>query len=178
MTHTIEENLLSLEKQLENLLALAKGLTEEQFYTQHSPEEWSICQVMEHLFASESGTLGYMLKKSSSGWDQLETEGPEQIEKGAALTKRLQTNEKFKAPAVLPEPANTTPFSTFESEWPRLRQQLHQFVNNAPTEHRNKLIFKQPYAGMISLAPTISFLKTHLAHHEQQVLSIIQRFTH
>ncbi|MFM9004182.1 MAG: DinB family protein [Flavobacteriales bacterium] len=71
--------------------------------TNRAPQgEWSIAQVLEHLLASEGGTLGYMKKKSSGGWDSLEVAAAEHNEKSAAIHARLESNERYKAPDVLP----------------------------------------------------------------------------
>jgi uncharacterized damage-inducible protein DinB len=174
MHQDLTSELNALADQLQLYFQFARNLTDDQFHEQPTSQEWSLCQVMEHLFMSETGTLGYMVKKSSSGWDSLEVEGEEQIQNGRSLSMRLQSGEKYKAPSVLPEPPNTTTRQTFEHEWPKLREQLQNFVQGTPESHFNKLVFKQPYAGMISLPQAISFLKNHMTHHLAQAETIIQ----
>jgi DinB superfamily len=178
MPAEVDRHIHGLEEQLGHYFKVLETLTEEQFHTQPQAGEWSICQILEHLFMSESGTLGYMLKKTSSGWEVLETESEEHRHNGEALSARLQTGEKFRAPAILPDPPNQITIEEIKKNWVVLRQKLFAFVRSVPAEEYNKLLFKQPYAGMISLPKTVAFLYHHIAHHRSQLESTLQRIAH
>ncbi|MEN9640360.1 MAG: hypothetical protein RLZZ262_2229 [Bacteroidota bacterium] len=173
MNTTITSHLQQLDEHLKWSFEQARSLSTEQFHQQPSPDSWSMCQVLEHILQSETGTLGYMMKKSSSGWEALEDEGAEQKQNGVALSTRLQSNEKYKAPAILPEPTNTTSLESFESNWPKLRTQLSAFVQSVDPQFHNKLVFKQPLAGMLTLPSTTAFLSSHFKHHMPQIESIL-----
>jgi uncharacterized damage-inducible protein DinB len=178
MSAALDHHIQGLNDQLGHYFQVLDSLTEEQFHAQPHVGEWSICQIMEHLFMSESGTLGYMLKKTSSGWDVLETESEEHRINGDALSARLQTGEKYKAPAILPDPPNQISIDEIKSNWSQLRQKLFEFLRSVPEDAHNKLLFKQPYAGMISLPKTVAFLYHHIAHHRSQLESTLQRIAH
>jgi hypothetical protein len=151
-------------------------LTEEQCAFQ--PEDgWSIRQVIQHIMFSEGGTLGYMKKKSSSGWENLDVTGEEHLHNGSALNSRLQTNERYKAPAVLPEPENNVSVSDALLHWDKLRSDLLDFLEGIEEVHFNKLVFRQPAAGMLNVIQTLDFLTNHLNHHIPQVQRIVSEVT-
>jgi len=140
----------------------------------HPSGEWSMAQVIEHLLASEGGTLGYMKKKSSSGWDSLEEAAAEHNEKSAAIKTRLESNERYKAPDVLPEPGNTASIEELFQQWNLLREDLHAFLQTIEPAHFNKLVFRQPAAGMLSVLHALEFMDAHLRHHLPQIERINQ----
>ncbi|MFM7726258.1 MAG: DinB family protein, partial [Flavobacteriales bacterium] len=131
--------------------------------------EWSIAQVLEHLLASEGGTLGYMKKKSSGGWDSLEVAAAEHNEKSAAIHARLESNERYKAPDVLPEPTNAIALEELLNRWNSLRNDLINFASIIPSEHFDKLVFRQPVAGMLTALQALDFMDAHLRHHLPQI---------
>ena len=134
--------------------------------------EWSLAQVVEHLLASEGGTLGYMKKKSSGGWDALEDAGSDHHASSAAINARLESNERYKAPDVLPEPSNAIALSDLIVKWNALRAELLDFVSTIQPEHFNKLVFRQPAAGMLNVLHALEFMDAHLRHHLPQVARI------
>lgn len=130
---------------------------------------WSIAQVVEHILASETGTLGYMKKKSSGGWDSLEDAGDEHRASSAAINARLESNERYKAPDVLPEPSNALALGELFEKWNALRIELVEFVSHIQPEHFHKLVFRQPAAGMLTVLHALDFMDAHLRHHLPQI---------
>jgi hypothetical protein len=131
--------------------------------------EWSKAQVLEHLLASEGGTLGYIEKKSSGGWDQLEETGSEQETNGAAIVNRLNSTERYKAPEVLPQPTNEIPMNELLERWKLLRERWKVLLSSIETSHNRKLVFRQPAAGMLNIIQTLAFMNAHLRHHFMQI---------
>ena len=135
---------------------------------------WSIAQVVEHLIASEGGTLGYMKKKSSGGWDVLEEATAEHHERSNAINARLESDERYKAPDVLPEPGNSTSLQDLLQKWNALRRELEAFLLTLDVTHFNKLVFRQPSAGMLTILHALEFMDAHLRHHLPQINRIQQ----
>jgi hypothetical protein len=130
---------------------------------------WSMAQVAEHLLASEGGTLGYMKKKSSSGWHALEDATNEHHAKSVAINARLESRERYKAPEILPEPTNKIAINELFLEWNALRAELHAFLSAIGHGYLNKLVFRQPAAGMLTILHTLEFMDAHLRHHLPQL---------
>jgi hypothetical protein len=125
-------------------------------------DSWSIAQV------------GYMKKKSSGGWDTLEDAKVEHHEKSAAINARLESDERYKAPDVLPEPGNTTSLEEILTRWNLLRDELYHFILTIDSNYFNKLVFRQPAAGMLTILHALEFMDAHLRHHLPQVKRIQQ----
>lgn len=150
-------------------MSILASSTPEQRSYKPSGESWSMIQVIQHILFSEGGTLGYMVKKTSSGWEVLDRVGDEQIANGTRLVDRLASGEKYKAPAVLPEPDGEETYESLEKRWNALREQYALFLNQLPNEFNDRLIFKQPAAGMLTLEYTLDFLIEHVKHHLPQL---------
>jgi hypothetical protein len=132
-------------------------------------EGWSMAQVAEHLLASEGGTLAYMKKKSSSGWEVLEDATDEHHSKSIAVNARLESDERYKAPEILSEPSNSVSLADLLIQWNALRSELHAFLSNIDSKYLNKLVFRQPAAGMLTILHSLEFMDAHLKHHLPQL---------
>ncbi len=153
----------------EEFLSRIKGWADSKLVQKPDDESWSANQVVEHLLTSEGGTLGYMKKKTSSGWDSLEVAGGENQEAGNALVSRLSGSSRMKAPSVLPEPTNQISFSEMTDKWKLLRTDLRSFLSEVQPEHFNKLVFRQPSVGMLDILSTLRFMTAHVRHHTSQL---------
>lgn len=147
----------------------------DQVKRQPSDGGWSPVQVIEHLLLSETGTLGYMKKKSSSGWEDLDNEEPSHAENGEKLVERLKSDEKYKAPAILPEPPGDSSWPELKERWNKLREEYELFIQLYDDQFQHKLVFKQPFAGMITLEKTLQFLAHHARHHIPQIQALSDR---
>lgn len=172
MKSTREEILNALE-----LLELAKsaalqlmhGVPEEWSSAKPADGGWSAIQVYQHILFSEMGTLGYMKKKTSSGFEALDKISDQEQAAGQKLVDRLKSNERYAAPAILPEPDGEERLEEIELRWKNLRSELDAFVESLDEGFYNRLVFKQPAAGMISLMDTLKFLTEHIHHHIPQL---------
>jgi len=172
MSTSLLDQFSQLEKSTNEFLSQIQGWSDEQLSQKEDENNWSANQVIEHLLSSEMGTLGYMKKKSSSGWDALEDATDETRAAGQALASRLSTNMRIVAPSVLPVPTNQYSFDQLMGQWKVLRTDLKGFIENIKPEHYNKLVFKQPSIGMIHIGATMDFLDAHVRHHIHQVVRI------
>jgi hypothetical protein len=137
-------------------------------------EAWNAMQVMEHIIFSETGTLGYLKKKTSSGFDGIETSGIENQQNGDALKKRLESSDQYKAPATLPAPTGNLTMEEMTKGWDEARIGLTEFLQSFPAEHFDKLVFRHPIAGPINVLHTLDFLGYHIGHHLHQIERIKQ----
>lgn len=158
----------ALEEALDGYFNLIDSWTEEQRKFQPNGE-WSANQVTEHMISSETGTFGYMKKKSSSGWEILEVTGQENKQNSETLNSRLSSDLRIKAPAVLPEPGNAFPHEGMKAQWKNMRIEMKSFFDAIDPIHYDKLVFKQPVAGMLNVLQTMEFLTNHIHHHYSQI---------
>jgi len=153
------------------LLAELDGMSPKQLAASQN-ESWSAVQVIEHIMWSETGTLGYMKKKTSSGWEGLLLASEEENLKSSMLNNRLASDERYKAPAILPDPEGKKTLQELVNDWNLLREDIVKFVNDLDENFYDRLVFKQPIAGPLSLFQTLQFLNHHMRHHIPQIKRI------
>lgn len=173
MITLLESKFSELEQEKSRLLDLVKSVSSDKLQIKENEQAWSIIQVFQHILFSESGTLGYVMKKSSSGWHTLEVEGEIEKQNIHKLLTRLASNERYKAPDVLPDPTNDETIEEIQERWEVLRSKWRIFLDQVKEEDLNKLVFRQPAAGMITISATLDFLLSHLRHHEPQLERIM-----
>ncbi|MFZ4784603.1 MAG: DinB family protein [Flavobacteriales bacterium] len=150
-------------------LQLMHGVPAERSAQKPADGGWSAIQVYQHILFSEFGTLGYMQKKTSSGTEALDKISEQEQAAGQKLVDRLKSNERYAAPAILPEPDGNESLEAIELRWKHLRAELDTFVKGLDEGFYDRLVFKQPAAGMISLMDTLKFLTEHIHHHIPQL---------
>ncbi|HEY8403438.1 MAG TPA: DinB family protein [Flavobacteriales bacterium] len=153
----------------DKFLAALEAFSEEQLVSKEDSENWSPNQVMEHLLIAESGTLGYMLKKTSGGWDALPEVDNLSNPEAVGLIDRLNSTMRIKAPAILPEPTNKISKDELIAKWKQLRTELELFVHSIPHKNLNKMVFRQPSAGPMNIIQTLQFMEAHVGHHLHQI---------
>ncbi|MBL7941595.1 MAG: DinB family protein [Flavobacteriales bacterium] len=135
-------------------------------------EGWSAIQVMEHVMSAEAGTLGYMKKKTSGGWEILERTGEENFRNSRAVNERLQSPERYAAPSVLPPPTGSYPYEDMKAFWNQQRDDMRLFFESLAPEFYDRLVFRQPIAGLLNVFQTLEFMRYHLEHHLPQLQRI------
>jgi hypothetical protein len=88
------------------------------------------------------------------------------ISEAAAALQRLCSSWTHQA-------SGTRPFATCDQ--PHANCPLSN-VSNVPYEFYDRLVFKQPVAGMITLEGTLDFLNAHLRHHFIQLERLRAQF--
>lgn len=129
---------------------------------------WSILQVVSHLVEAETGTLGYMRKKSAPA-TQLPRAGVSCEIRSLLLTAALRSPFRFRVPKPIAQ--NPELHSRDESleQWHRVRSEWRFFLGEFPQPLENRQIFRHPVAGRMNLDQTLRFLRDHLEHHLRQV---------
>jgi hypothetical protein len=158
-----------LEKAKRDFLQELLNFAPDQLSTKPNETEWSALQVVDHLLLSETGTLGYLKKKTQSGWEGLEFSGEEHKTNGKALIQRLNSTERYKAPAILPEPLGEKSLFAYNEQWDQLRDDFALFLTTLDPNFYERLVFRQPVAGFIDLFDTLRFLTAHIQHHFAQL---------
>jgi hypothetical protein len=130
---------------------------------------WNPSEVIQHLTISEKGILGYVKKKTSSGWIGLEEATEETAYRGKVLLERLASAEKYAAPDFIAKPEKGIALNDAIAAWIGHRKELIQYFDTAPAESLNSLVFRQPAAGMLTLIQTVNFIASHIEHHYQQI---------
>jgi hypothetical protein len=133
-----------------------------------APGKWSALQVLHHVVTAEALTLGYLRKKAQAG-AALPKAGPASRLRLLALEVALALPLRFRAPAAASDVPADSDLETLRARWDEVRSGLAQLVAAFPPELLDRLVFRHPRAGRMTLAHAIGTLEAHLAHHVPQL---------
>lgn len=149
---------------------LTVGLSEETLLQKPSPDQWSVQEVIQHLYISESISLDYIQYKLKDAHKVKKSSMMNSL-RSWVLSVALKSPLKFKAPPVISSKAMPS-----GEDWATTRQKMddlhQQFVDIAiaiPPEMLSKELFRHPMAGRMTLGEMFSFLKDHNRHHQAQI---------
>jgi len=138
--------------------------------TSFRPESgWSPLQALEHLLTSEQGVLRYCQKKTLAPAIELPLKTEENKQRSRHLNNRLKSDERYERPQGLPSPSGDKSLAEYAAHWQSLRDDWKQFLDEIPAEYHDRLVFKHPFAGRLSLGQTLEFMTNHIAHHFRQL---------
>jgi hypothetical protein len=165
-----------LNKELELLFVKLKDISDQELNRKPSDTEWSVSFVVQHLMTSEGLSLRYVQKKTSyeSKFKPVNFRTKLRIV-GLRFFQWLPF--KFRAPA----PVNESNFKVgltkdlLSKQWLSQRQELAEFMENVPSEWRDKEIYKHPIAGRIPLYGMLDFFIHHFRRHERQIDRILKK---
>jgi hypothetical protein len=133
---------------------------------------WSALQVLHHVIASETATLGYVRKKMLGG-TALPPAGLASRLKRLALQAALVLPLRFRAPAATAAVPDDVDAAELRARWERTRQEWRDLLDTFPPSLEDRLVFRHPFVGLMGLADTLAFLEAHLDHHVRQVERLV-----
>jgi hypothetical protein len=149
-------------------LALVEGRDAAALNRPPAPGKWSALQILEHVVTAEARTLGYVRKKMQAG-SALPRAGLGSRLRLLALQATLASPLRFKAPAAVGDvPAGSDPAALW-ARWDEVRRDLGELAASFPPELGDRLVFRHPYVGRMSLAHALGTLQAHLDHHIPQI---------
>lgn len=133
-----------------------------------APGKWSALQVLEHVVTSEALTLGYIRKKMQAG-TALPRAGVTSRLRLLALEATLASPLRFRAPAAVAGVSPAIDPAALRARWDGVRGEWRGLLEAFPAELLDRLVFRHPRAGRMSLEHAVGTLEAHLAHHVPQV---------
>lgn len=133
-----------------------------------APGKWSALQVLQHVVTAEALTLGYVRKKMQAGL-ALEKAGPASRLRLLAVQIALALPLRVAAPGPAGEVPAQSELQALRARWDEVRGDLERLVRGFPPELQDRLVFRHPFAGRMTLAHALGTLEAHLEHHVPQV---------
>jgi len=134
---------------------------------------WSALQVLHHVITAEAGTLSYVSKKMLAG-TSLPRAGLVSRLRLLALQLGNASPLRFRAPGVTADvPAEIDP-DQLRARWDEVRAQWKQLLDGFPDELLDRMVFRHAMVGLMGLPDTLSFLRSHLGRHAQQVERLLR----
>ena len=133
-----------------------------------APGRWSALQVLHHVVESEAATLGYIRKKMQAG-TSLPRAGLGSALRRATVQRGLALPLRFRAPAVAAVVPDRVEPALLRARWDEVRAAWRAELEAFPADLEDRLVFRHPFAGRMSLADALAVLQAHLDHHVPQV---------
>ena len=168
MDPALARSLAHLEASRRRALEAVDGVPHAALNREPVPGKWSALQVLHHVVTAEALTLGYIRKKMQAG-AALETAGPASRLRLLALQVTLALPMRVKAPTTAGDVPTESELRALRARWDEVRRSLDELVRSFPPELEDRLVFRHPYAGRMTLAHALGTLEAHLDHHIPQV---------
>jgi hypothetical protein len=132
------------------------------------PGRWSALQVLHHVVTVEALTVGYVRKKMQAG-EGLSRAGIGSRLRLLAVQAALASPLRVRAPEVAADVPATVDPDEVRARWETVRGELAALVESFPPGLLDRLVFRHPFAGRMTLAHALGTLQAHLDHHIPQV---------
>jgi len=173
----MNEKILSLFEELEinrqSLFEKLDSINKNSRDFRPDPYSWSILQVCHHLIVSEELSLLYLNKKLQYK-SNISSAGIGSSLRSFTLNLALRLPFRLSAPQRVSEFPEDLSWEDLKNRWLKVREGMHQRLSNIPQEFQDKLIYKHPTAGRLTLYQMLTFFKIHINRHEGQILRLIQ----
>ncbi|SMG09422.1 DinB superfamily protein [Marivirga sericea] len=174
MNSKIQKHWARLEESKGYYSALLEVFSDEQLNFHPEQGAWSMLDVMQHLYTSESISLKFMQNFDFNRKD--EKVGLKSQIKTILLVNRLNSKKKYKAPKVLAEKKDSLNISQdahqFSHQWEDLRNEMFSFLEEFRDEKIGHFVFAHPAVGKLNVLQTLQFFVAHLKHHQYQIEAI------
>lgn len=175
MKNKLENKLTRLYESRQKLLSKLEKFTSEQLNHQPDNKEWSIAQVLHHLYLVERLSLNYMTEKSSE-IDELSRTGFKERWRSFLLKLALKLPLKFKAPSTVKESIpDRVDIEKLKTDWETTYKEFKTFIAEFPTSAYHAKIFRHPRVGKINIFQTLSFIQDHFDHHLPQINRLLSK---
>lgn len=176
MHPSFQKQFSELETDLQALLSQLAIYSNDQLNAKLSPAHWSVLQVMQHLMVSECLSVQSIQRQMEKG-RTFEKAGIQSWARGQLLGISLRSPFKFKAPGIVNETAflSEGDFETLAGAWKNQRREMDVWLHQFPASLHRHLVFKHPYAGLLTLHGMLRFNLLHFRRHRKQIWNILER---
>lgn len=170
MKNSWRKRLDRLDNRLESLLDEAREYPESLHNRPPAEGKWSAIQNMHHLMLAEELSQKYLEKKL--GFDpELPSGGFGERWRRLLLAGFFLLPFKFKAPqgvdtAAMPDDAR---LEEVAQRWRSNRESLRKYLEQLPEKWHDKLAYRHPFAGRLTIDGMLGFFEGHFDRHRKQI---------
>ena len=174
MSQQLRNQLREISELHDSYLSKVRGLSHEQFNKKPTSDQWSLGQVMYHLWNASNFTQTFMEKRIAEK-KVTQPSGLKSSIKSIILQIALASPIKYKAPKSVQTVPDEVSFADLESSFKKTAENFDRMMQNFPKELEGKEIFKHPRTGYINASQTFSFIKAHALHHKPQLENLLRK---
>ena len=139
---------------------------------QPSEGKWSIIQIVHHLYKSEQLSIVY-IKRTLFKSENLNKSGLLSAIRGSILGLALKSYIKFNAPKNVSDVPEFGELEHYGNKWSRIRNDLHNIIEQSCEEILNCNIFSHPSVGKMNMVYALKFMESHFDHHKKQIDNVL-----
>ncbi|HEY4651297.1 MAG TPA: DinB family protein [Pontibacter sp.] len=173
MNPKLEVKYLYFEKSRNKLLKDLQSIDNTQLNTPSAEGKWSIGQILAHLLQVEQVTISSIQHKLQQ--EELHTVSLKNKVRAVLLKLALNSGMKFKAPPAVATVPTIVSLEQIQQQWDETRYKLEDLLTELPPALLDKCLFRHPYAGMLTISQTLTFLQDHFNHHLHQIQHLKQQ---
>jgi hypothetical protein len=136
-------------------------------------QSWSILQVCHHLIVSEELSLLYLNKKLKYK-SNIPPAGISSFLRSISLNMALRLPFRMSAPQRVSKFPKNLEWLELKNRWITVRDGMRKRLDTIPAEYVDKLVYKHPSVGRLTLYQMLTFFHTHIKRHEKQMMKLIQ----
>jgi len=175
--YTMTKKMLSIFEKLEtkrqSLFDMVDTIDNDLRTYKPDPESWSVLQVFHHLIVSEELSLLYLNKKLLSP-STIAHAGIISSLRSLVLNLALRFPFRLTAPQRVSEFPEKLDWIELKNRWINVREGMYVRLTNIPEEIENRLVYKHPSVGRLTLYQMLTFFRTHIDRHENQINRLIR----
>lgn len=160
----------ALEGKLDALASLLADYEDDQLAVSPAEGVWSPTQLIFHLRRSEQMSFLYLKKKLSFDPD-LPKVGLKAKTMCLVLGIVMNSPIKMPAPKGVGSDVMPTDISAAKqlSKWKDLRVEMRSYLQEMPDKWLDRLVYKHPYAGRLTVGQMLTFFDMHFNRHLKQL---------
>lgn len=172
----IQRRLEKLERNTDVIFAMVEGLPIDLLSMSPGEGQWNVLQVLNHLYLSERLSLQYVKHKLTKP-ETIPAWRPDAWLRTILLKWVLDSPLKVKSPPQINMWGDQPVMQLAEinTAWTELRKELVAVLSENEERYRNRLVYKQPFVGRMTLNQMLFFFNDHLLHHTRQVRRIVDK---
>jgi uncharacterized damage-inducible protein DinB len=136
-------------------------------------QSWSILQVCHHLIVSEELSLLYLNKKLKYK-SNFPPAGISSFLRSFSLNMTLRLPFRMSAPQRVSEFPESLEWVELKNRWITVRERMRKILETIPVVYVDKLVYKHPSVGRLTLYQMLTFFKIHINRHEGQMMRLMQ----
>jgi hypothetical protein len=152
--------------------ALLQYISLEKFNRKPKADKWSIAQVLEHIYLAESQTLE-AIKWRIGNKTQFPKVSYLAYFKVFYTVLLFKLHVKMKAPTMVRPSFDYINKDELLQNWQKNRTEWSEFVYKFPNKLENRVVYKHPILGYLSLSLALTFMYYHLIRHKSQLITLI-----
>jgi len=134
---------------------------------------WSVLHVCHHLIVSEELSLLYLNKKLQSP-STIDPAGISSSLRSLSLNLVLRFPFRLTAPQRVSDFPERLDWIELKNRWIKVREGMYKRLTNIPEEVKDKLVYKHPSVGRLTLYQMLTFFRTHINRHENQINRLLR----